>query len=225
MKMKNDNHKLKGQQTLRCSVLLGVMVELFGGRKQTIKDAYCASPATPIGNVWYPIGTTRKLTTKWSAVIHQIVLCLWFFTLFASSNEVFAKSQSYCALDKSALFLDLDLHHITKPIWKLAVINFSDLCFECADSTSKDRPALFVLSHPIIGSFLCLAPSGEPVIDVSANQTTSHTSKSESDKLWDADPYGLYHDVADIIHYFFIVLVAAVVSFFVSRRMTPNEKS
>jgi hypothetical protein len=79
-----------------------------------------------------------------------------------------------------------------------------------------------LILEPLVS--ICLALSGELVIGVSPNHAASHASKNESDKLWDADPYGLQHDVADGIHYLFVVLIAAVIGFMVAR-MTPNEKS
>ena len=79
--------------------------------------------------------------------------------------------------------------------------------------------------HQLLGrdSRILVALPGQSIIDISSNKSASHASESESDKLWDADPYGLIHDLADVIHYFFVVLVAAIAGFIASRRMTPNN--
>jgi hypothetical protein len=63
---------------------------------------------------------------------------------------------------------------------------------------------------------------GQSIIGVSSNKSTSHTSKTEPDKLWQADPYGLIHDLADVIHYSIVVLIAAFVGFFASRARSQN---
>ena len=65
---------------------------------------------------------------------------------------------------------------------------------------------------------LLVSLPGQSVIDVSANQPASRASKSEPDKLWNADPYGLIHDLADIIHYSVVMGFAAIVGFLASWR-------
>jgi hypothetical protein len=67
------------------------------------------------------------------------------------------------------------------------------------------------------------APSGQLIADIRTKKSTSHASEKELDKLWGADPYGLIHDLADIIHYGFVILIAGITSFVASyRRQSVN---
>ena len=207
---------------------------LFANFQQTLKNGFRSLSAALICCRRQIIcskrnNSNRQLRISW---VCQVVFCLEFGALFSCVSEASAKIQTYRTLDKSALFLNINLH-TEKPISKSAVFNFSDLRFESTDKTSKIRPALLISHLLIVGGFfgsellvpLCLTPSGESVIDANAKQTARQSSKSEADKLWDADPYGLDHDVADAVHYFLMVAIIAIVTFIISWRMTPNSIS
>src|ERR1700676_1188914 len=65
------------------------------------------------------------------------------------------------------------------------------------------------------------ALSSQFVGDIGTKKAASHASEKEPNKLWCADPYGLIHDLADIIHYSLVILIAGIISFVALYRRQP----
>ena len=194
---------------------------LFANIQQTLKNGGCSLSAALIGNVWNPVKTNRKLTAKWSACIHQIVLCLLLGAFFASVSEARAKIRTDGTLDKRALLLDLNLHTFI-PILESPVINSRNLRLEPADNASKIRPALFISRLLIVGSFA--------LVSADFHKMNDERSQGEEDH-----PKRVWIDMREIPWYGWIIcgfcclgISQGVVLFFDALwRMivTPNEKS